>query len=242
MHFFKPQQPILQKKQLSSNPHQLTLMKCLIIKPLEIINLSGIYTCIDQAMAIWGIVAAIIFMTAQFSPISWINQAIFWSIITFIGIVTMIVLTYSWTVTEKLSWLLYTWVALMTFGVVITDIAIAYHWGFMLSHLCELWLILSIIGYLLTGWGMRSRAFFIATIIHGITIFILPYVNGWQFGVTGLVMMSNLLIFSETQWDMLLPRELREYSLPIDNYKNKSSSFSEKKTLRNSLFCMKLIF
>jgi hypothetical protein len=243
MHFFKPQQPILQKKQLSSNPQQLTLMKCLIIKPLEIINLSGIYTCIDQAMAIWGIFAAIIFMTAQFSPISWTNQAIFWSIITLIGIVTMIILTYSWTVVEKLSWLLYTWVALMVIGIVVTDITTAYHWGFMLSHLCELWLILSIIGYLLTGWGMRSRAFFIATIIHCITIFILPYVNGWQFGVTGLVMMSNLLIFSETQWDMLLPRELREYSLPIDTYKNKSSYyFPEKKTFRNSIFYLKLIF
>lgn len=225
MSFFKPQQPILQKKQLSSNPQQLVLMKCLIIKPLEIINLSGIYTCIDQAMAIWGILAAIIFTTAQFSNLSWTNQGIFWSIITFIGIITMVTLTYRWTVLEKLSWLLYSWVILMTVGVIITDIAIAYHWGFMLSHLCELWLILSIIGYLLTGWGMRSRAFFIATIIHAITIFILPYVNGWQFGVTALVMMSNLLIFSEAQWDMLLPRELREYSLNNDTYQHKSSSY-----------------
>lgn len=237
MRFFKPQQPILQKKQLSSNPQQLRLMKCLIIKPLEIINLSGIYTCIDQAMAIWGIFAAIIFMSAQFSPISWTNQAIFWSIITFIGIITMTILTHRWTVLEKLSWLLYLWVALMLLGIVVTDVAIAYQWSFMVSHLCELWLILSSIGYILTGWGMRSRAFFIATIIHGITIFILPYVNGWQFGITGLVMMSNLLIFSEAQWDMLLPRELREYSLEIITHKNQSSSYSsEKKTSTNAIF------
>ncbi|BAQ60924.1 hypothetical protein GM3708_1330 [Geminocystis sp. NIES-3708] len=225
MRFFKPQQPILQKKQLSSNPQQLVLMKCLIIKPLEIINLSGIYTCIDQAMAIWGIFAGIIFTTAQFSSLSWTNQAIFWSIITFVGIITMVTLTYRWTILEKLSWLLYSWVILMIVGVIITDIAIAHHWGFMLSHLCELWLILSIIGYLLTGWGMRSRAFFIATIIHAITIFLLPYVNGWQFGVTAIVMMSNLLIFSEAQWDMLLPRELREYSLDNTIYHNKSTSY-----------------
>ncbi|WP_308254758.1 hypothetical protein [Geminocystis sp. GBBB08] len=234
MSFFKPQQPILQKKQLSSNPQQLALMKCLIIKPLETINLSGIYTCIDQAMVIWGFVAAIIFLTAQFFPIDWTNQAIFWSIITLIGILTMTTLTHTWTVLERISWLLYTWVFLMIIGILITDYAVIYHWGFMLSHLCELWLILSSIGYLLTGWGLRSRAFFIATIIHGITIFILPYANSWQFGITGLVMMTNLLIFSEAQWDMLLPRELRQYSRQPLTYKYSSSSyFPAKKILIN---------
>jgi hypothetical protein len=224
MPFFKPEQPILQKKLLSTNPQQLTLMKSLTIKPLEIINLSGIYTCVDQAMAIWGVIAAIIFMTAQFSAINWTTQAIFSSIITLVALVAMITLTHTWTVLEKISWLLYSWVFLMLVGILITDCAIAYHWGFMLSHLCELWLILSSIGYLLTGWGMRSRAFFIATIIYGITVLILPYVSGWQFGVTGLVMMSNLLIFAEARWDMLLPRELREYS-EVVTYKNQSHSY-----------------
>ncbi len=232
MHFFKPGQPILQKKQYSTNPQQLTLMKCLIIKPLEIINLSGIYTCIDQAMTVWGFIAAIIFMTAQFSPVSWTTQALFWSIITLVGVIAMTTLTHPWTVLEKISWLLYTWVFLMLVGILITDYAVVYHCGFMLSHLCALWLILSSIGYLFTGWGMRSRAFFVAAIIHGLTILILPSVSGWQFGVTGLVMMSNLWIFSEVQWDMLLPRELRGYSLKTFTYKNQSSPyfFTKKKS------------
>lgn len=233
MSFFKPYQPILQKKQLSSNSQQLALMKCLIIKPLKIINLSGIYTCIDQAMIIWGILAGIIFITAQFSTISWASQGIFWSIITFVGIITMIALTHKWTALEKLSWLLYTWVILMSVGIILTDIAIAYHWGFMLSHLCELWLILSIVGYLFTGWGMRSRAFFIATIIHTITIFVLPYVYEWQFAVTALVMMSNLFIFSEAQWDMLLPQELKEYSSDHNVYRSSYSSYFSEKNLFN---------
>jgi len=225
MRFFKPHQPILQTKQLSLNPQQLTLMKCLIIKPLKTIHLCGIYTCIDQAMIIWGVVAAIIFMTAQFSPFNWVHQATFWSIITLIGVILMTVLTYSWTVLEKISWLLYTWIILMVVGIIITDCAIAYNWSFIVSHLCALWLILSGIGYGFTGWGMRSRAFFISSIIHLSAIFILPYFISWQFFITGIVMMSNLFIFSEVQWDMLLPRELREYSEKNFHKKNQSSSY-----------------
>lgn len=100
----------------------------------------------------------------------------------------------------------------MILGVVITDYAIACSWGLMLIHLCDLWLILSAIGYLISGWMVRSRAFFLAAIIHGVTTLILPWFSGWQFAITGIVMMSNLLIFSEKQWDMLLPRELEQYS------------------------------
>ncbi|BAQ66391.1 hypothetical protein [Geminocystis sp. NIES-3709] len=211
MSFFKPQQPILQKKQLSFNSQQLISLRCLRVKFLEFIHLSGIYTCIDQAMMIWGVVAGIIFMGAQFLSINWTDQAIFWSIITLIAIIIMINLTHSWTMVEKIAWLLYGWVALMVIGIIITDCSIVYHWGIILSHLCHLWLILSTIGYGLTAWGMRSRAFVIATIVHGISIGFLPWFSSYQFAITGLIMMSNLLIFAEGQWDMLLPRELREY-------------------------------
>ena len=213
MPFFKSTQPVLQRKQLSSDTQQLLSMKCLRIKSAETFFLSGIYTCIDQAMLVWGVVAAIIFFGAQFLPISWVDQAFFWSIMTIIAIVVMTVLTYSWAVWEKVSGLLYSWIFLMILGVILTDGAIAFSWVNILTHLCELWLGLSAIGYLLSGLMVRSRAFFLATIIHGGMIFLLPLFSGWQFAVTGLVMMSNLLLFSEVQWDMLLPREIKEYSL-----------------------------
>ncbi|MGI0481851.1 hypothetical protein ACN4EE_13805 [Geminocystis sp. CENA526] len=214
MSFFKPQQPILQKKQLSFNPQPLTSLGCLKVTPLQYLNLSGIYTCIDQAMICWGIVAGIIFMGGQFLPINWSDQAIFWSIITLIAVIAMIYLTHSWTTQENLSWLLYGWVTLMIIGIIITDCAIFYHWS-ILAHLCHLWLILSAIGYGFTAWGLRSRAFVIATVIHSVSIFFLPLFGGWQFATTGLIMMSNLLIFAEGQWDMLLPRESREYQPKI---------------------------
>jgi len=211
MRFFKSQQPILQKKQLSFNSQQLVSLKCLRVKPLEFIHLSGIYTCIDQAMILWGIISGIIFISAQFLPINWTDQAIFWSIITLIAIIFMITLTHSWTILENISWLLYGWVTLMIMGIVVTDCAIVYNWVLVLSHLCDLWLILSAIGYGLTAWGMKSRAFIIATVIHTISICFLPWFSGWQFAITGLIMMSNLLIFAEGQWDMLPQEELRQY-------------------------------
>lgn len=213
MSFFKPQQPILQKKQLSFNPQQLVSLGCVKVTPLQFLNLSGIYTCIDQVMICWGIVAGIIFLSAQFLPINWTDQAIFWSIITVIAVIVMITLTHTWTSIEGIAWLLYGWVALMVIGVIVTDCSIVYHWGIILSHLSQFWLLLSAIGYGLTAWGIRSRAFVIATIIHSVSIFFLPWCGSWQFGVTGFIMMSNLLIFAEGQWDMLLPRESKEYPL-----------------------------
>ena len=211
MHFFKPKQPILQRKKLLLSSEELSLVRCWRIKTLEKFNLCGVYTCVDQAMLIWGVVSGIIFISAQFLPLSWIDQAVFWSIITFIGVMLMNLLTYSWTVSERISWLLYSWNLLMVLGIVITDYAIASNWGFMLAHLCDLWLIVSAIGYGLTGWMIRSKAFFLGAIIHTGTAFILPWFSGWQFAITGLVMMSNLLIFSEGQWDRLLPREVEQY-------------------------------
>lgn len=49
-------------------------------------------------------------------------------------------------------------------------------------------------------------------------VLVLPLFAGWQFATTGLVMMSNLFLFSEGQWDMLLPRELKEYSVEEVNH------------------------
>lgn len=236
MTFFKPRQPILQRKQSSSDTQQFLSMKCLRIKSAEKFFLSGIYTCVDQAMLVWGVVAAIIFFSAQFLSVSWVDQAFFWSVFTIFAIIVMTSLTYSWAVWEKVSGLLYGWIFLMIFGLIITDSAIAFSWGYILGHLCELWLILSALGYFLTGWMMRSRAFFLAGIIHGSMVLVLPLFAGWQFATTGLVMMSNLFLFSEGQWDMLLPRELKEYSVEEVNHVSltKKSAHQDSST-RNQL-------
>lgn len=165
------------------------------------------YTRIDQVFVVWGLISAVIFITAQFAPIDWITQAIFWSVLTIIGTVGMTCLTHYWVKVERLRWVLYAWIILMLGGVILTDLSILLSWGQVLMHLCHLWLGLSAIGYFATGWGLRSRAFIIAGIFHLFGIVILPYCMGWQFLATGMIMAINLLIFAETQWDMRPPTD-----------------------------------
>ena len=148
-------------------------------------------------------------MTAQFNPISWTIQALFWSVLTIIGTITMFKMTHFWVKVEKLRWVLYTWSFLMLGGVVLTDLSIFLGWGQILIHLCHLWLGLSATGYLVTGLGLCSRALIASATIHILGITILPYFLGWQFLLTGLIMTINLLVFAEIQWDM---------RPPIDNY------------------------
>ncbi|MBE9222979.1 hypothetical protein IQ215_09760 [Cyanobacterium stanieri LEGE 03274] len=207
MPFFKPQQPILQRKPISREDDDFNAMRPWRFNPYPWLPLCGVYTCIDQSMVLWGLISGLIFLVAQFCPFSWVDQAIAWSILTIIGTGIMVALTYGWTVMERLSWLLYTWVGLMVLGMVMTDVAIALGWGWLLGHLCSFWLLISAVGYLITGFAVRSRAFFLATAIHGGAVLFLPYVMGWQFLFTGLIMMSNLLIFAEGHWDMILPKE-----------------------------------
>lgn len=207
MVLFKSTEPIIRRKQhaLDFQDRQGLLQLKLQISNKTLLN--SIYTRIDQVFVGWGLIAAIIFFTAQFAPIDWRIQAIFWSVLTGIGTVGMTILTYFWVKVERLSWVLYAWILLMLGGVVITDLSILGGWGQILMHLCPLWLGLSALGYFVTGWGLRSRAFMIAGIFHLGGILILPYCLGWQFLVTGLVMTANLLIFAETQWDMRPPIE-----------------------------------
>ncbi|MGH2413637.1 MAG: hypothetical protein ACRDEA_08090 [Microcystaceae cyanobacterium] len=211
MNFFNPTEPIFRRKQeaLDYQDRQGLLRLHLQIKDRTL--LSSIYTRIDQVFVLWGLISAAIFITAQFAPISWITQAIFWSVLTFIGTVATIILTYFWVKVERLRWVLYCWVVLMLAGVAITDLGIFLGWGQVLMHLSHLWLGLSALGYFCTGLGLRSRAFTVSGIIHLLGIALLPYVVGWQFLTTGLLMVGNLLIFAEIQWDMRPPIE--SYSL-----------------------------
>ncbi len=209
MVLFNSVEPIIRRKQhaLDFQDRQGLLQLKLEISNKTLFN--NVYTRIDQVFVVWGLITAVIFFTAQFAPIDWITQAAFWSVLTGIGTVAMAVLTYFWVKVERLRWVLYSWVVLMLGGVIITDLGILQGWGFVLMHLCQLWLGLSAVGYFCTGWGLRSRAFIIAGMFHIFGILILPACIGWQFLATGSIMAANLLMFAETQWDM---------RLPIDNY------------------------
>ena len=207
MTFFNLSEPIFRPKQhaLDFQDRQGLLQLKIAIKDNTLF--SAIYTRIDQVFVIWGLVAAIIFFTAQFAPIDWITQAVFWSVLTVLATASMAVLTYFWVRVESLRWILYSWILLMLGGVVITDLGIFLGLGKVLMHLCDLWLILCAVGYGVTGIGLRSRAFFASAGFHLLGIAILPYCVGWQFLVTGLIMAINLLLFAETQWDMRPPIE-----------------------------------
>ena len=211
MTYFNLAEPIFRPKQkeLDYQDRQGLLKFSITIKNSTL--LSSFYTRIDQVFVLWGLISAVIFFTAQFAPIDWITQAIFWSIITLIGTAIMGFLTYFWVQVERLRWVLYTWALLMLGGVIVTDCAILYGWGQVLMNLCPMWLALSAIGYICTGVGMRSRAFIVSGIFHVLGIAVLPYFMGWQFLVTGLIVTLNLLVFAETQWDMRPP--IKNYNL-----------------------------
>lgn len=207
MSFFNPAEPILRTKQEALDIQDREGLLSIELKIGDKTLISAFYSRLDQAFVVWGLISAAIFSTAQFVPISWVTQAGFWSVLTLIGTVAMVLLTHFWVKVERLRWLLYSWVILMVAGVVITDLSIFLSWGEILMRLCPMWLGLSALGYFWTAIGMRSRAFLLTSIVHLIGIALLPYVGGWQFLTTGLVMAVNLLMLAGVQWDMRPPIE-----------------------------------
>jgi hypothetical protein len=205
MTFFSLSQPLLRDKQQELDIQDLQGLLRLEWKIGQFSFWSGFYTRIDQVFILWGLICACIFLAAQFLPISWYTQAIFWSILSFVGTMSMVMLTWFWVSVEKLRWLLSSWVILMLGGVALSDVGIFFGWGAILMHLCPLWLTLSAVGYLLTALGVRSRTFSIVGIIHLAGIAVLPYCGGWQFLATGIVMAISLLLLAEWQWDMREP-------------------------------------
>lgn len=205
MTFFHPTEPILRSKQesLDYQDRQGLLRLRLEIGGKRLI--SAFYTRIDQVFILWGLISAVIFITAQFVPISWVLQAGFWTALTLIGTIAMVFLTHFWVKVERLQWVLYCWVILMLGGVVLTDLSIFLSWGEILMRLCPLWLGLSAFGYFCTGVGMRSRAFILAGLVHLLGIAALPYAGSLQFLATGIMMGVSLLMFAEVQWDMRPP-------------------------------------
>ncbi|KOP25031.1 hypothetical protein AMR41_16535 [Hapalosiphon sp. MRB220] len=207
MTFLPLSQPLLREKQEELDIQDLEGLLHLDWKVGKFSLWSGFYTRIDQVFILWGLICAGIFLTAQFLPLSWYTQAIFWSVLTFVASIGMMILTWFWVSVEKLRWLLYGWIILMVGGVTLTDLGIFCGWGTVLVNLCPLWLTISAAGYLLTAWGVRSRTFLLMAIIHLTSIAVLPLCSGWQFFATGIVMAASLLILAEWQWDMRQPLE-----------------------------------
>lgn len=205
MSFFNPNTPVIRDKQTALDVQDL----CGLLRVHWQINqlqlFSAFYTRIDQVFLLWGCITSVIFLTAQFLPLSWQLQAIFWSSLTLVGVLAMSALAWFWVKVEQLCWLVYTWSALLLVGVGLTDGGIFLGWIPVLLNLCALWLGLSAIGYFLTGWGLRSRAFMLAGGLHVLGLLLLPFVPALPFLSTGIVMAGTLLFLAEVQWDMRSP-------------------------------------
>lgn len=201
MTFFNSSVPLLYKKQIDFDKESFPDFLYIHWQIGNNLILSTFYTRIDQACLLWGIISAAIFVTAQFAPISWSLQALFWSLLSIIGTVGMVMLTRLWVKVERLGFVLWSWVVLMLAGVIITDLSIFYGWGEILLHLCDLWLALNAIGYFITSFGMRSRTFMLVGIVHLLGILILPYSGSWQFLTTGIIIGGSSVLLAELQWD-----------------------------------------
>ncbi len=200
MSFFNPKAPLLCRKQnVLELPDLPGVWRC-HWQVGNITLFSTFYTQLDQACIVWGVISIIIFGTAQFVPLSWMTQAVWWSAFSLIGIVGMVALTPSW-LKEELGWVVNSWIILMLLGVVITDLSIFLGWGTILMQLCPLWLGLIGLGYLCTGLGMRSRTLILTGLVHLLSIWVLPYVSPWQFLTTGVITGGSVLLLAEFQWD-----------------------------------------
>ncbi|MBW4623617.1 MAG: hypothetical protein KME17_30190 [Cyanosarcina radialis HA8281-LM2] len=198
-------QPLLSEKQEALDFQDLQGIWHINWKISDLTLYSGSYTRVDQVFIIWGLIATTIFTIAQFLPISWTTQAIFWTALTLVGTASAIALTWFWVSVERLRWVIYGWTILMLSGLALTDGGIFFGWGEVLLNLCPLWLGLSAVGYLFTGVGVRSRALLLVGSLHLLGIVFLPYVAPWQFLTTGGLMGLSLLLLAQMQWDMRSP-------------------------------------
>lgn len=201
MTFFNPNAPLLSQKQdVLELPNIPGLWRC-HWKVGNLTLVSTFYTPLDQVCLIWGVISLVIFATAQFFPISWMTQAVWWSVLSVIGTGMMVALTPSWLRTDGLGWVIDSWVALMLLGLVVTDLSIFLGWGQVLMHLCPLWMGLVALGYVGTGLGMRSRTLILTGLVHLLSMAILPYVGAMQFIATGIIMGGSSILLAVFQWD-----------------------------------------
>lgn len=201
MNFFNPDIPLISRKKSAFAIQNMPGLLRVHWQIRQFVILSTFYTRHDQACLLWGGVSSGIFITAQFLPVSWLVQAIIASTLTLLSVIGTVALTWNFTAVERLTWVLYSWISLMVLGALITDLSILLHWGTVLLHICSLWLGLSAVGYLITGWGMRSRTLLFIGLLHLFTISLLPYFMGWQPLITGIVISGSAFLIAELQWD-----------------------------------------
>lgn len=201
MNFFNIDVPIFVRKKSAFDVPEMPGLWRLHWQYKEYILYSSFYTRHDQACLLWGAIAALIFLSAQFLPISWTTQAILAASLTVIGILGMVLLTWRFARFERLNWVLCSWAGLMLTGAIATYQGVFGGWTWALIHVCALWLGLSGIGYCVTGVGMRSRLFLLLALIHFLTISLLPLFPAWKPLVTGLVISISAFLIAEFQWD-----------------------------------------
>lgn len=144
---------------------------------------STYYTRIDQAFILWGLLLIPMFVTAQFFPLNWGLQAGLWSVLSCIGTTVMMNWSSYWVKRRQVEWVLYCWVFLMLVGVILTNLGIIFSWGEILLNLCPMWLGLSALGYLCTGFAVRSRTILFTGVIHAIAIFYYPTLSHGNFSL-----------------------------------------------------------
>ena len=166
-------------------------------------NWSGFcFSFIDQAFLIWGGVTLVIFLTGQFSSVSWMIQAAFDAALTGAGIASTSGLVWSLIDDERLNWVIFLWAGLMTAGMVVTAYGIYGCISIIMVSLCPLWMGLCALGYGVMAVGMRSHAFTAACLVHTSAIALLYHQPSWQYLTTGLVISLTLFFFSVVPWDM----------------------------------------
>ncbi|MGC1308129.1 MAG: hypothetical protein WA885_12950 [Phormidesmis sp.] len=166
------------------------------------VRASFCFTELDQAFIAWGLIALAIFGAAQFSPLSWTNQAIIDAALTGAGIAGTSGLTWEIACIANLRWVVFVWATLMSFGMVVTAYGIFGGVGFILVNLCVLWLGLCTLGYAMMAVGMGSRCFAAMTLVHGLAIALPSVYPSSQFIISGWVIALTLFFFSVVPWDM----------------------------------------
>lgn len=124
MSFFNSTVPIFARKASAFDIQDLPGLWRVHWQMNQFIVLSTFYTRHDQACLLWGLIAVVIFTTAQFLPFGWTSQIVLSSALTVLGTIAMVVLTRRFTITERLSWVLASWAILILAGILITDLSI----------------------------------------------------------------------------------------------------------------------
>lgn len=165
------------------------------------IRLETYYTRLDQALLLWGGVAAVIFLLGQFSQIDWRTQAAVDSVLTLAAVAATVVLTWRWATVKGARWAIGLWSTLMIGAIGFNDYGIWVGNGLILRHLCTGWLGICALGYLATAIGMRSRALGCVGLLHLGTVPLLGVASAWQFLLTGSVLAVSLWVLGTLQWD-----------------------------------------